>query len=92
MPEETLTWSAIFEIWRDPANPTDGRLARNLAADIGAPLENVRVWHRVGRVPPSYWRTLVVVIAAKVRKHVTCEDLAAATERLCPPKIRREAA
>ena len=92
MPEHALDWPAIFDIWRTPENRTDARCARNLAEDIGAPYENVRQWIKNGAVPANYWRALVVAVARRARVHVTCEDLAAATERLRPPKLASEAA
>jgi hypothetical protein len=86
-----LTWAAIFELWRDPENPTNGRLCRNMARDIGADFEAVRQWHKVGAVPSHYWRRLVQAIARHAGICLTCEDLAAATERLRPPKLHEVA-
>jgi hypothetical protein len=86
-----LTWAAVFELWRDPENPTNGRLCRNMARDIGADFEAVRQWHKVGAAPSHYWRRLVQAIARRAGICVTCEDLAAATERLRPPKLHEVA-
>jgi hypothetical protein len=98
MHEETdpspLTWTAIFELWRDSANPTDGRLCRNMSKDIGADFEAVRQWYKVGAVPSHYWRPLVSAIARHAGNgilSVTYEDLVAATERLRPPKLHEVA-
>ncbi len=92
MSEKPRTWPAIFDIWRDAKNPTDGRMCRNLAADIGAHLETVRQWYKSGAVPAHYWRALVQAIARRAGICITCEDLAEATEQLRPPKLREEAA
>lgn len=96
MSEKPRTWPAIFDLWRDPQNPTDGRMCRRLAADIGVNIETVRQWHRsgAGAVPAQYWRMLLCAIERRegTRLGMTYEDLVAATESLRPPRLREEAA
>lgn len=100
MSEKPRTWGAIFDLWRDPQNPTDGGMCRRLATDIGVNVETARQWYRsgVGAVPPQYWRKLLNAIERRestlpgARIRMTYEDLALATEQLRPPKLREEAA
>jgi hypothetical protein len=92
MSAQPLTWPAIFELWRDPGSPTDGRLARRLADDMGVNFELARQWHRSGAIPANYWMRLVKVIARRFGIAVSCDELARETEKLRPPKLRQEAA
>lgn len=83
----SLTWPAIFELWRDEAKPTEKQSAVLMAADFGlASYEVTRQWRMRNFVPVWYWPKLIDVLESRFGMVVSYRQLVEATCRVRGPR------
>ena len=72
MTETDLTWAKIFDLYRTPA----GRFRPTLmAVELGVTANTANQWRRRNFIPLMYWPRLIPVLADRLGRAVSTEEL-----------------